>query len=150
MDKKQQKTEEIKEENIEHIILTIEGEVVRPLQLQYTKAISYGVLFLRIENSLNEFSDLSGFDYEEVIESSKMIYIPTYDVYNNYTPKDKITIHSATLEELQKLPQVGIKRGQKILDYIAEHGHFVSWEEFFEIASVPERVKDEIKKQAVL
>lgn len=139
-----------KKEEKGHIVLTIEGEVVRPMQLQCSKAISYGVLFLRIGNCLNEYSDLSGFDYEETIESSKVIYIPTYDVDNQYSSEEKICIHQATLEELQKLPQIGIKRGQKILDYIAEHGRFASWEEFFEIASVPDRVKDEIKKQAFL
>ena len=148
--KKERESVAVSPEEKDHIVLTIEGEVARPMHLQYTKAISYGVLFLRIENCLNEYSDLSGFDYEEIIESSKIIYIPTFDVDNQYSPDAKIYIHQATLEELQKLPQVGIKRGQKILDYIAEHGRFASWEEFFEIASVPDRVKDEIKKQAIL
>ncbi|MDE6240946.1 MAG: helix-hairpin-helix domain-containing protein [Anaeroplasmataceae bacterium] len=131
-------------------IIKIEGEVVRPMELEYVKPISYGVLFLRIKNSFNEFSDISKFDMNEIIFSDSSIYIPTYDLGNLFSPDEKICINQASLQDLKKLPQIGDKRAQKILDYIESNGKIGSWDIFFKIAGVPENVKDEIKKQAVL
>ncbi|MDE6413979.1 MAG: helix-hairpin-helix domain-containing protein [Anaeroplasmataceae bacterium] len=146
--------EEVKIENSfsenESFIIQIEGEVVRPMELQYAKPISYGVLFLRIRNNLNEFSNISGFDTSEIISSSISIHIPTYDVGNFYSPNEKIFINQATVNELKKLPQIGEKRAQKILDYIKSNGKIETWDIFFKIVGVPENVKDEIKNQAIL
>lgn len=134
----------------EFFTIQIEGEVVRPMELQYIKPVSFGVLFLRIENCLNEFSDLSNFNLNEMISSSRAIYIPTYDIGNQYSPSERICINQASLMELKKLPQIGEKRAQKILDYIGLNGKIETWEIFFKIVGVPENVKDEIKNQAIL
>ncbi|MDE5546900.1 MAG: helix-hairpin-helix domain-containing protein [Anaeroplasmataceae bacterium] len=136
--------------NKDPFIIRVEGEVVRPVELQYVKPISYGVLFLRIKNSFNEFSDISGFNTNEIIFTNITIFIPTYDVGNLFSPNEKICIHQATLTELKKLPQIGDKRAQKILEYIELNGKIDSWDIFFKIVGVPENVKDEIKKQAIL
>ena len=133
------------------LILNVEGEVVRSIELQYSKPITYGVLFLRIQNSLNEYSDLSGFNMDERIEESQTIFIPSMDTGSQTSSSAfRVVIHSASLEELVTLPQIGAKRGQKILDYLAENGKIDSWETFFKIVGVPEDAKDQIKKQAIL
>ncbi len=133
-----------------NIVIKIEGEIVRPIKLEYNKPISYGVLFINIKNNLNEYSDLSTFDYNEVISISVSILIPSNDTYSQYSTKDKIHINTASLTELIKLPQIGEKRAQKILNYINEFGKIKSWTIFFDIVGVPENAKETIKKQAIL
>lgn len=138
-------------EHTDAYIINVEGEVVRSLELQYSKPITYGILFLRIQNSLNEYSDLSGFNMDARIEESQTIFIPSMDIGSQSASNDsRVVIHSASLEELMTLPQIGAKRGQKILDYLAENGKIDSWETFFKIVGVPEDAKDQIKKQAIL
>ncbi len=132
------------------IIINIEGEVVRPIQLTYIHPISYGILFLRIGNTLNEYSDLSGFDLEEMIDSSRTICIPSLDICNQYTPSAHISINSASVDELMMLPQIGEKRANKIIDYIKENGKITTWDIFFKIVGVPENAKVQIQQQAVL
>lgn len=132
------------------LVIQIKGEVVHPLELTYIKPVSYGVLFLRIKNSFNEYSDISTFDLKEMILESKTIFIPTYDIGNMFSPSERICINQASLDDLKKLPQIGDKRAQKILDYVTLNGKIKTWEIFFKIVSVPENVKDEIKSQAFL
>lgn len=133
-----------------NIVVKIEGEIVRPVKLEYNKPISYGVLFIKIKNNLNEYSDLSTFDYNEIISISVNILIPSNDTYSQYCTKDRININTAAKEELIKLPQIGEKRAQKIIDYINESGKIRSWNIFFDIVGVPENAKEAIKKQAIL
>lgn len=141
---------EVLYEEKEAIVVRIEGEVVRPIEISLAREISYGILFMRIQYCLNEFSDLSSFDLEERITTSRTIQIPTTDRNNHYTPDTRIHINEASLMELMSLPQIGEKRGQLILDYIESTGKIKTWELFFEIAKVPEIAKNKIMEQAFL
>ncbi len=134
----------------DNIVIKIDGEIVRPIKLEYNKPISYGVLFIKIKNNLNEYSDLSSFDHNEIISESINISIPSNDNYSQYSTKDKININTATASELVKLPQIGEKRAQKIINYIDNNGKIKSWNIFFDIVGVPENVKETIKNQAIL
>lgn len=133
-----------------NIIISIDGEIARPIKLEINNPISYGVLFIKIKNSLNEYSDLSNFDYNELITECIEITIPSNDTNSQYTTADKININIASISELIELPQIGEKRAKKIRDYIVENGKINSWEIFFSIVGVPEGVKEAIKKQAIL
>ena len=134
----------------ESIKLYIDGEIDRSVELVYTKPITYGFLFMRLNILMNEYSDISSFPLDEIIYSSIRITIPSMDICNNYTSNAKIDIHNATISDLIKLPQIGEKRAQKILDYISLNGRIDSWDKFFKIASIPEHAKDKIKQQAFL
>lgn len=132
------------------IQIKLEGEVIRPTEVSYLNPVPYGVLFLRVENCLNEFSDLSGFPLEAMIQSSITIYIPSLDKNNAYDSKAVVHINTATLQELKQLPQIGDKRAEKILSYVKDNGRIDSWEKFFEITSVPDAAKEKIMEQAIL
>lgn len=150
MQKKPKKEVIEEQEAKECIVLKIEGEVVRPMELFYTKPVSYGVVLLQIGNNINEYSDISGFSLDELIYESQTIYIPSLDGKNSPTSDVKICINSAGLNELVLLPQIGEKRAQKILDYIKSNGRITSWEIFFKIVGVPENAKAQIQQQAFL
>lgn len=143
-------TEDLGIQGKDLIQIKLEGEVIRPTEVSYLNPVPYGVLFLRVENCLNEFSDLSGFSLETIIRSSITIYIPSLDKNNAYDSNAVVHINTATLQELKQLPQIGDKRAEKIIDYIKENGRIDSWEKLFEITSVPDAAKEKIMEQAVL
>ncbi|MDE6947723.1 MAG: helix-hairpin-helix domain-containing protein [Anaeroplasmataceae bacterium] len=131
------------------IEICVEGEVVRKVELTCYQPISYGALFLKIKYCFNEYSDLSGFKLDEIIMSSKTIQIPTLD-WNNHFEEQKIFIHTAGIEELVKLPQIGEKRAQKIIDYIQKNGRIKNWETLWEVTNVPKEAREQIMEQAIL
>ena len=144
------------EEKIEYaetdntIVVNIDGEIARKTKLEFQNQTTYGSVFLKIKNLLNEYSDLSGFDLYKTIDKSVDIYIPTIDKNNHYDSSIFININTATKKELMSLPQIGEKRSEKIIEYIKTTGKIKTWEEFFKIVSVKDEYKTEIKKQAIL
>lgn len=150
MNKKKVKIEDNIISPNEQIVIEIDGEVRERRTIYYTKSLTYGALFIRIKNILNEYSDISSFDLLKVINQSISITIPTTDKNNNAQVNNKININTATKEELKTLPQIGDKRSEKIIEYIKKYGSITTWEKFFEIASIPNTAKEQIKEQAIL
>jgi len=134
------------------IEVKIDGEIARETVLYYYKPTTYGVVLRKIENLKNEYSDFSKFDYKQMIEESVSISIPTLDYNNRYNPnnKNKICINTATKEELKSLYQIGDKRADKILSYIANQKKIYSWDKLKEIISVSDEAIKRIKEQAYL
>ena len=134
------------------IEVKIDGEIARKTILYYYKPTTYGVVLRKIEKLKNEYSDFSNFDYKEKIEESVSISIPTLDVNNKYNPNlnNKICINTATKDELKSLYQIGDKRADKILLYIANQKKIYSWDKLKEIISVSDEAIKRIKEQAYL
>ena len=78
------------------IIINIDGEIARKTTIEYQEKTTYGTVFINVKNLLNEYSDLSKFNFYESIDKSMVINIPTLDINNNYNSSSFININTAT------------------------------------------------------
>ena len=60
---------------------------------------------------------------------------------------DKININVAGLDELQKLPSIGPKIAQRILDYRKQNGNFKRVEDLMKVRGIGEKVFLKMKDQ---
>jgi competence protein ComEA len=60
-------------------------------------------------------------------------------------PTDKVNINTATLEELQKLPRVGPKVAQRIVDFRTKNGNFKKVEELMKVRGIGEKTFAQMK-----
>lgn len=61
------------------------------------------------------------------------------------TPVKKIDINLASVQELQKLPQIGVVVAQRIVDYRGKHGKFSKIEEIMKVKGIGEKTFLKIK-----
>jgi len=57
----------------------------------------------------------------------------------------KININTASLVELQKLPRIGEKVGQRIIDFRKKNGRFRKVEEIMKVKGIGEKMFNKIK-----
>ncbi len=135
------------------IQLRIEGEVAKECEMVYHNPLTYGSLIYKIQTICTKYSDLSGFDLNQTIDSSRTIVIPTLDKPCNSLSQNReniININLATKEELMQLDQIGDKRSEEILEYISQNGVISSWDVFWRVASVPKKAWESIMQKATL
>jgi competence protein ComEA len=65
--------------------------------------------------------------------------------YSEDTPAKKININSASVKELQELPQIGTAVAQRIVDYREKHGKFTKIEEIMKVKGIGEKTFLKIK-----
>ena len=66
------------------------------------------------------------------------------------TPDKKIDINSASVAELQKLPRIGEKVAQRIVDFRKQHGDFKKIEEIMKVKGIGEKTFKLIKDLIVV
>lgn len=60
-----------------------------------------------------------------------------------------VDVNSATLEQLESLPEIGPALAQRIIDYRNEHGPFASLDDLANVKGISARMVDEIRGLAV-
>lgn len=69
---------------------------------------------------------------------------------NNKELSGNISINSATIEQLQKLPGIGEAKAKSIIEYREEHGNFSNIEELKNISGIGDALFDKIKESITL
>lgn len=62
------------------------------------------------------------------------------------SPGDKLNLNTATLQELEALPGIGMILAQRILDYRARHGGFKTIDQVLEVKGIGAKLFDDIKE----
>ncbi len=72
-------------------------------------------------------------------------FVPLESYSASQTTVKKININTASLVELQKLPRIGEKVAQKIIDFRKENGKFKSTTDLLKVKGIGEKIFDSIK-----
>lgn len=131
-----------------------DDEITNTLSFECMSGITYGEIINRIDNYLTGYSiiddDLTKryFDSSKIyIKSSNTIDIEEEAIDNNI---GKININTATVDELDDLPGIGIKRASRIIEYIKTNGKIESFSELKSLIGVSDEVIELIKEKAFL
>ncbi len=71
-------------------------------------------------------------------------YLPALQA-DSKSEQEKININTASLKELQKLPQIGAKVAQRIIDYRKAHEKFNKIEEIMKVKGIGEKTFKQLK-----
>ena len=119
------------------ITVTIEGAVLHPQTLTCAPYTQLGEVLAQVE--LAEDADLTPFSMTMRLKDNDVIRIPQLQS----TPR--ISINTATLEQLMQLPGIGQATAQKIVDYRAEHGLFQQLEDLMQVPGIKQKKWDALK-----
>lgn len=113
------------------ITVEVKGEVSEP-GIYHLKAYSTVSDLLKMVQ-LNDEADTSSLNLTLVLKDNDVIVI------DKKSQEEKISINTASLEELCTIPYVGEKTAQKIIDYRQQNGPFQTLEELMNIKGIGEK-----------
>ncbi len=137
------------------IIVDIKGEVKNPST--YEVNIDDRVFdVINLANGLTENADVTEINLSEKVYDEMVIIIPSKNTNienssneltnNNQIKKDsKISINSASIEELMTLDGIGKAKAKNIIDYRNKKGKFKSIEEIKNVSGIGETLFEKIK-----
>lgn len=141
------------------VVVDIKGEVIKPGT--YEMVLGKRVIdVINVSGGLTSKADTSNINLSEKITDEMLIVIPSIDevkkeeVNSKTTPKkeqndDKISINTATIEELQKIKGIGEVKAKSIIEYRNQNGRFKTIEEITNVngigSSTFEKIKNYIK-----
>ena len=74
-----------------------------------------------------------------------LVFVWAVPSHADDTSVKKININSASVKELQTLPQIGVAVAQRIVDYREKHGKFSKIEEIMKVKGIGEKTFLKIK-----
>lgn len=73
------------------------------------------------------------------------VYAGLHAGENGQTSKEKININTASVSDLQKLPRIGEKMAQRIIDFRSKNGKFARIEDLMKVKGIGEKVYRQLK-----
>lgn len=150
------KEEETKTQN--RINIVIDGEIKEnEIKLNVPYGASYGYIISKIEIYLNDYSKLDDSLTKRYYEDSKITIESKDNNRFNFnssneeviTDSSKISISTASKDELMSLYGIGEKRAESIIEY-REKNKIDSWESLRGLIGVSNEILQAIKEKAVL
>ncbi|WP_279123525.1 ComEA family DNA-binding protein [Holdemania filiformis] len=120
------------------ITVTIEGAVREPVTLTCPPYTELGELLDQV--ALLDDADLSPFSMTMIVKDHDVIQIPHFQE----TPR--ISINTASIEQLMQLPGVGQATAEKIVAYRAEHGLFQTLEDLMQVPGIKQKKWEALKE----
>ncbi|MCK9537063.1 MAG: ComEA family DNA-binding protein [Bacilli bacterium] len=124
------------------VIVEIKGEVKKP-----------GLYVLDSESRVNDLVILAGGFTGQADTTNLNLAAKLSDgivIYVNAKTKEKktnkISINTASIEELMKLPNIGESRAKNIIDYRNKYGKFNSLEDLVNVNGISKNILDQIKE----
>jgi len=148
------KKDEIKEDQVIPVTVCVEGEVNKPGTY---KLNSENRIYDAIEKAggVTENASLDGINSAKILSDEMYIYVPSKnsstDIRNNSSVQasnkltEIININTADLDTLCKLPKIGPKTAQKIIDYRNVCGGFDKIEDIMNVSGIGQKIYNEIK-----
>ena len=129
-----------------YIYVEVYGEIIHPGV--YYIPEDYSMLDLVYEaGGVTINCDLEKINWDLTLCLGAKLYIPSYEDEDIVIEDgNRININTANLETLMTLPGIGQIIGQRIIDYRAEYGSFLSIEEIMNVSGIKESVYEQIKE----
>lgn len=133
-------------QNTRLIYVEIHGEILHPGTYQIEEGSTILDL-IYLAGGVTTNCDLSKMNWDIILCLGATIYIPSYDDdLPNQEQSNLININTADLETLMTLNGIGQILGQRIIDYRAEYGFFLSIEEIMNVSGIKDSIYEQIKE----
>lgn len=133
---------DLETEKDEQITVTVEGAVEEERTLQLDR---YATMQEALEEiQISENADMETLNPNTVLKDGDCIIIP------EKKEEKRVSINTATLEELVTLPGIGPKTAEKIIQYRMENGLFQSVEDLIRVKGIGEKKLEKIRDLVAL
>ena len=119
------------------------------VERHYWKAVTLLVILILVGSG---FWGVRRFAPAVFLEKPDLIAVPNEELPQNQTTEtlmsskpDLLNINTASAEELQTLPNIGVQMAQRIVDYRTQHGKFVSVDALQNVKGIGTKTLEKLK-----
>ncbi len=138
-------------EEIKYIYVDIKGEVRNPGVYKVEETTRLFQLII-LAGGITSEADEMAYNSSIKLKDEQVIYIPSIteqkaSIVDKIEEENEgiININTATLEQLDTLPGIGVVTAQNIIDYREENGNFQTIDDLINVPGIGEATMNEIK-----